>query len=79
MDYLSAFIEVMRARELTVAQIDRFAALWRTLPPGVARLPCPICYSAGGWGEIGAPYPEQGIEHVKCGRCKTVFPLGPAG
>jgi len=71
-DYAEAFRHALTQRRVPAAQIDTFIRAWKSLPPGTTKLPCPICYAAGGWGALNpAPEKRDGVEFVSCGRCKN--------
>jgi len=73
-DYAAAFSHALRQRLVPSATIEIFVRTWNSLPPGTTKLPCPICYAAGGWGALN-PIPEKrdGSEFVTCARCKNAI------
>jgi hypothetical protein len=78
-DYVSAFKSLMESRRVEAAVIDDFIALWWSLPPNSSRMPCPLCYAAGGWGNLGPIEERSRALQVKCARCKTEIRLGQIG
>jgi hypothetical protein len=68
-DYVRQFTLVLKERGASQAQIDAFAMHWRSLPPNAPKLPCPFCYTAGGWGALSEPAGEEGSQTVRCGKC----------
>src|SRR5262245_34271617 len=74
-DYVGAFKTLMEKRQVNGSVIEEFISLWRSLQPNPARLPCPLCYAAGGWGKLGAPELRGAVFHLKCMRCKSSIPI----
>jgi hypothetical protein len=71
-DYAAAFSHALRERLVPSAQIEIFVRVWNSLPSGASKLPCPICYAAGGWGALNPiPATRDGSEFVTCARCKN--------
>ena len=71
-DYTEAFRRALRQGTLSEERIEAFIAIWKALPPGTPKLPCPLCYVSSGWGALN-PVPEKrdGVDYVRCARCKN--------
>jgi hypothetical protein len=75
LDYIGAFKAEMQKRGIRRAMIDEFMELWHCIPLTHPRLPCPICYAAGGWGQIDGVHVDGGNRFVRCRRCRNSIPL----
>jgi hypothetical protein len=74
-DFIAAFKQLMEKRHIDSGVVAEFISLWRSLENS-PRLPCPLCYAAGGWGELSAPEPRAGVLQATCFRCNTSIPIG---
>ena len=74
-DYPGAFRALMERSGAASAVIEEYLVRWNVMRGNGSRAPCPICYVAGGWGDVGPPE-RQGVGYaVSCSNCKVSIPV----
>jgi hypothetical protein len=71
-DPLDVLIPPLRRVGTSEAVIKAFVIHWRTLVSKATRLPCPLCYTRGGWGDLR---PVEGRKDILygCLLCNAMF------
>jgi hypothetical protein len=71
-DPLDLLVPALRRSGTSEASITAFVVHWRTVIDKVTRLPCPLCYTQGGWGDLR---PVAGRDDILygCRECRSSF------
>ena len=71
-DALDVLVPALRRVGTSEANIKSFVVHWRTVIDKATRLPCPLCYTQGGWGELRPVAGRDDILYA-CRACNSRF------